>query len=251
MLDVLDLQKRYYVFDKNTIKEFIKTCKGFTAYTLENPTKSKSTDVFYDNNKRILEENGLLLRKRILGAKSQIKLKRRFSEPQHFYSDALRKHEREKEVSTKEPLSKHFFFLNNALNSMYSSSLNFDPDKLFEQMRIILTIDVKETSWKVFGPGGFKAIINHDIMSIQNYQTKRKNNTELIQIKMLSGESTLPYFQDFIKKIEKHCKELFFTQDSRYEIAQRLTKPLPTKEELKRLQRERALAAADAEGNKK
>ena len=91
-------------------------CKGFTAYTLEAPRKSKSTDIFYDNNKRLLEENGLLLRKRILGAKSIIKLKRRFSTPQHFYSDALRKHEREKEVLTREPLSKHFFFLNNDNN---------------------------------------------------------------------------------------------------------------------------------------
>ena len=98
MLDVLDLQRRYYVFDKSTFKTFIKMCNGFTAYTLEGPTKSTSTDIFYDSDKRILEENGLLLRKRIQGAKSIIKLKRRFSTPQDFYSDALRKHEREKEV---------------------------------------------------------------------------------------------------------------------------------------------------------
>ena len=139
MLDVLDLQKRYYVFNSSTIKNFIKMCDGFTAYTLEKPSKSNSTDIFYDNSKRLLEENGLLLRKRILGSKSIIKLKRRFSEPQHFYSDALRKHEREKEVLTKEPLSKHFFFLNNALNSMYSTPLNFDPDKLFEQINETLS----------------------------------------------------------------------------------------------------------------
>ena len=251
MLDVLDLQKRYYVFNSNTIKSFIKMCDGFTAYTLEKPTKSNSTDIFYDSSKKILEENGLLLRKRILGSKSIIKLKRRFNEPQHFYSDALRKHEREKEVSTKAPLSKHFFFLNYALNSIYNTPLNFDPDKLFEQMKVILTIDIKETSWKVFGAGGFKAVINHDILKMHNFQTKRKNTCELIQVKMLSADSTLPYFEDFITKIQKHCKEIFFTQDSRYEIAQRMTKPLMTKEELKALKRERALAAAEAEGSKK
>ena len=251
MLDVLDLQKRYYVFNSNTIKSFIKMCDGFTAYTLEKPTKSKSTDIFYDSSKKILEENGLLLRKRIMGSKSIIKLKRRFNEPQHFYSDALRKHEREKEVATKDPLSKHFFFLNNALNSIFNTPLNFDPDKLFEQMKVILTIDIKETSWKVFGAGGFKAVINHDVLKMQNYQTKRKNTCELIPVKMLSADSTLPYFEDFITKIQKHCKEIFFTQDSRYEIAQRMTKPLMTKEELKALKRERALAAAEAEGSKK
>ncbi len=251
MLDVLDLQRRYYVFDKSTFKTFIKMCNGFTAYTLEGPTKSTSTDIFYDSDKRILEENGLLLRKRIQGAKSIIKLKRRFSTPQDFYSDALRKHEREKEVLTKEPLSKHFFFLNNALNSMYTTSLNFDPDKLFEQMRVILTIDIKETSYKVFGAGGLKASINHDVLKFHNYQTKRKNVCELIQVKMLSADSTLPYFQDFITKIEKHCKEIFYTKDSRYEIAQRLTKPQLSKEELKKLKRERALEAAEKEGEQK
>ncbi len=241
MLDVLDLQKRYYVFDKNTFKGFIKMCNSFTSYTLEGPRKSKSTDVFYDSDKRILEENGLLLRKRILGSKSIIKLKRRFSSPQHFYSDALRKHEREKEVLTKEPLSKHFFFLNNALNSMYSTPLNFDPDKLFEQMRVILTIDIKTTSYTVFGAGGFKAVISQDKMKMHNMQTKRKNDCELIQVKMTSPENTLPYFEDFIKKIEKHCKEIFFTTDSRYEIAQRITKPLPTKAELQKMKMEKAL----------
>ncbi len=250
MLDVLEMQKRYYVFDKNTIKQFIKMCDGFTAYTLEKPTKSTSTDVFYDSDKRILEENGLLLRKRIMGAKSIIKLKRRFNESQHFYSDALRKHEREKEVPTKDGLAKHFFFLNNALNSMYSTPLNFDPDKLFAQMKVILTIDIKETSWKLFGAGGFKAVINHDILKVHNFQTKRKNDTELIQIKLLSADSTLPYFQDFITKIEKHCKEIWFTQDSRYEIAQRITKPALTKEEIKKLQQERALKMAEEEGKK-
>ena len=250
MLDVLETQRRYYVFDKNTFKSFIKMCKGFTAYTLEAPRKSKSTDIFYDNNKRLLEENGLLLRKRILGAKSIIKLKRRFSTPQHFYSDALRKHEREKEVLTREPLSKHFFFLNNALNSMYTTTLNFDPDKLFEQMRVILTIDITTTSYTVFGPGGFKAIINQDLMKMKNFQTKRKNNCELIQIRMTSADSTLPYFEDFITKIEKHCKEIFKTQDSRYEIAQRITKPLPTKAELKKMQLERALQQEEQDAKK-
>lgn len=250
MLDVLDLQRRYYVFDKKTFKIFMKMCNSFTSYTIESPKTSRSTDIFYDSNKRILEENGLLLRKRVLGSKSVIKLKRRSSSPQHFYSDALRKHEREKEVLTKEPLSKHFFFLNNALNSMYSTALNFDPDKLFEQMRVILTIDIKETSYKVFGAGGFKALINHDIMKMNNYQTKRKNSSELIQIKMISAESTLPYFQDFITKIEKHCKEIFYTKDSRYEIAQRITKPLPTKEELKKMQLEKAMQEEENQAKK-
>lgn len=235
MLDVLKTQRRYNVFDKNTFKHFLKVCDSLTTYKLDKPTVKKSTDIFYDNNKNILEENGLLLRKRVMGSKSTIKLKRRVESKQYFYSDALRKHEREKEVPTRDPLSKHFFFLNNALNSMFTNTLQIDPDKLFEQMRVTLTIDIKEKCYKVFGGGGLKAEIHNQRLKFTNYRTKRKNKCELIQIKMLSGDNTLPYFEDFYKRIEKHCKEIFYTTDSKYEIAERMTKPLPTKEELKQL----------------
>ena len=87
-------------------------------------------------------------------------------------------------------------------------------------------------------------------MKMRNFQTKRKNNCELIQIRMTSADSTLPYFEDFITKIEKHCKEIFKTQDSRYEITQRITKPLPTKAELKKMQLERALQQEEQDAKK-
>ncbi len=239
MLDVLQTQRRYYVFDKNTFKHFLKLCDSLPSYKLEKPTKRKSTDIFYDNAKNILEETGLLLRKRVYGAKSKLKIKRRVDQKQYFYSDVLRSHEREKEIATRDPLSKHYFFLNNALNSMFTNTLQFDPDKLFDQMQVTLTIDIKETCYKMFGGGGLKAEIRDQKLKFVNYRTKRKSSCDLIQIVMLSDDNTLPYFEDFWKLVEKRCKEIFYTTDSRYEIGERMTKPLPTKEELKQLRIQR------------
>ncbi len=250
MLDVLQTQRRYYVFDKNTFKHFLKVCNSLTTYKLEKPFTRKSTDIFYDSAKNILEENGLILRKRVYGSKSKIKIKRRIDSRQYFYSDALRSHEREKEVPTRDPLSKHFFFLNNALNSMFTNTLQIDPDKLFEQMRVILTIDIKETCYKVFGGGGLKAEIRNQKLKIRNFRTKRKNTCELIQIVMLSQDNSLPFFEDFYKRLEKHCKEIFYTTDSRYDLAERITKPLPTKEELKQL-RIQKLREQEMQGDQK
>jgi len=195
--------------------------------------------VFYDNDTKILEENFLILRKRIIGTKATLKLKRSEVARDNMYMDKLRENEREKEILAKDPLSKHFFFLNNALNSMYATALKFDPDKLFEKMKVILTIDIKRESYKVFGPGGFKAEISCENFKVKNFQTQRKNTTEFIQIKLLSGENTLTYYQDFIARAEKHCKEIFPTTDSRYTMARRVTKPLPTKEELEKLKQEK------------
>ncbi len=233
MLDVFQTEKRYYVFDNKTFVRFLEKCRKLGRYTIGKPKKSTILDFYFDSKNRLLDQNNLVLRKRVLGNKSILKLKRRFNIPQLFYSDSIRKNEREKEVPTSDPLSKYLFFFNNALNSMYSSTLKFDPDNIFKNLEVILTIKIKQTSYTVLGIGGFKAEIRHQILIFKNYITKRKNSSELIEIKMTSQDSTLQMFEDFIKRIEKHCKEIFYTKDNKYDLATRLTKPLPSKAELK------------------
>lgn len=248
MLDVLKTERRYTVFDKNSFVHFIRECRGLTTYTLENPEFCTITDIYMDNDKKLLEQNELLLRKRIIGNKAILRIKRLRPNPQLFYSDNLRAHEREKEINPRDKLSKHFFFLNNALNSMFSSTLKFDPDKLFEQMQVTLIMKMKQTRYLLFGYGGLKVELTNQKIDVQNNVTKRKNKTELIQIKLLSNDSTLHLFEDFVTRIEKHCKEIFYTQDSRYAIGQNATKPLPTKEERKQMKLE-ALKRKAAEEN--
>lgn len=248
MLDVLKTERRYMVFDANTFTHFIKECRGLTTYTLDRPEVCTITDVYMDNDKKILEQNELLLRKRIIGNKALLRLKRLHPNPQLFYSDNLRAHEREKEINPRDKLSKHFFFLNNALNSMFTNTLRFDPDKLFEQMQVTLIMKMKQTRYLLFGYGGLKVELTNQKIQVQNNITKRKNNTELIQIKLLSNDNTYHLFEDFVTRIEKHCKEIFYTQDSRYDIGKNVTKPLPTKEERKKMKLE-ALKRKAAEEN--
>lgn len=234
MLNIFKLERRYTVFDKKTYAHFLKMVKTMTTYTLDDPIKTKIVDYYYDNDARLLDENQLLLRKRVCGSKAELKIKRRYFDPQYFYTDNLRSHEREKEISAKDPLSKHFFFLNNALNSMFSNALKFDPDKLFEQTKVNMIIQIEQENRKLFGYGGLKIEIRHEKLKITNKLTKRKAYTEIIQLKLLSAEDTTDLFDDFITRVERHCKEIFYTKDSKYEIAVKNTKPLPTREERKK-----------------
>lgn len=235
-MHILKIERRYFVFDKHTIKHLLEKIKNLGTYSLDpKPTKKTVLDLYFDSPKKLLEENGLILRKRILGSKSVLKLKRRFEMPEFFYYDGIRQHEREKEINTSDPLSKHLFFLNNALNSMFSNGLKIDTDNIFKSLEVILTLKHKHKIYKVFGYGGLKVEIRHQKMVIKNFQTKRKNKTEIIEIKMVSAENTHQLFEDFIKRIEKHCKEIVYTKDSRLDMALRLTKQLPTRAEKKAL----------------
>ncbi len=231
MLNIFKINRRYGVFDEKTYGRFIELLQSMTTYTMDSPETSKVVDYYYDSPTGILEQNELLLRRRVMGRKAELKIKRRYFSEKYMYSDSLREHEREKEIAPRDPLSKHYFFLNNALNSMFSNNLQFDPDKLFEQMRVIMILSVKQESRKLFGYGGLKVEVRHEDIKIENKKTGRKNRTEQIQLRLLSGDDTLPIFEDFISRVEKRCKEIFYTRDSKFEIAYRMTKPLPSKEE--------------------
>ena len=234
MLNIFKLERRYSVFDEKTYQRLIKLLETMTTYTMDLPIHSRLTDYYYDNEANLLEKNELLLRRRVWRNKAELKIKRRYFAPEYFYSDNLRSHEREREIGINDPLSKHYFFLNNALNSMFSNNLQFDPDKLFEQMRVIMVIKIEQETRKLFGYGGLKVEVRREKLKIENRQTRRKNKTELIQFKLLSSDDTLPIFDDFIKRVERHCKEIFYTKDSKFEIAYRMTRPLPSKEEMKK-----------------
>ena len=238
MLNIFKLERRYTVFDDKTYSKLLKTIKTMTTYTLEEPVKKDLTDYYFDNSKNLLDENELLLRKRVCGSKAELKIKRKYFNPQYFYTDNLRSHEREKEINAYDSLSKHYFFLNNALNSMFSNNLQFDPDKLFEQMVVYLTIKIKQETRTLFGYGGLKVEVKRERLKIYNKRTKRKAKSEIIQFKLLSAERTLPLFEDLITRVERHCKELFYTKDSKHEIAIKITKPLPSKEERKKMKEE-------------
>jgi len=160
MLNIFKLERRYTVFDEKTYNRFLKTVKTMTTYTLDDPERKKIVDYYYDNDARLLEENELLLRRRVCGPKAELKIKRRHFDPQYFYTDNLRSHEREKEISSKDPLARHFFFLNNALNSMFSNALKFDPDKLFEQPKENLFLRMDQENGKLFVYGGLKIEIS-------------------------------------------------------------------------------------------
>lgn len=257
MLNIFKLERRYSVFDEKTYNHLIKLLNTMTTYTMDSPTRTKLTDIYYDNQKNLLEENGLLLRRRVYKNKAELKIKRRYFAPEYYYSDSLRSHEREREIGIHDSLSQHYFFLNNALNSMFSNNLQFDPDKLFEQMQVVMVIKIEQETRKLFGYGGLKVEVRREKLKIENKRTRRKNKTEMIQFKLLSSDDTLPVFEDFIKRVERHCKEIFYTKDSKFEIAFRMTQPLPSKEEMRKRieelekQRRQQEANENITGNKK
>jgi len=231
MLNKNNHLKTYTTFDEKSYEKLLAVIRNMKAYSLDYSQSAKMTDYFYDNAGQLLTNSGIVLRRRVMGKKAYLNIMRLHYDEQFFYMDHLRSHERELEIASSDPLSKHYFFLNNALNSMFTNALQFDTDKLFEQMNVILTMEVAREVRTILGFGGLKVELRCDKTKFLNKLTNRKNAIDIVRFRLLSGEETLPFYEDFIKKVEKYCKEIFRTQENRLEIALRMTKPLPTKEE--------------------
>ena len=72
MLNIFKLERRYTVFDEKTYLRLLKTIKTMTTYTLDEPIRKKLVDYYYDNSNNLLDENELLLRRRVYGSKAEL-----------------------------------------------------------------------------------------------------------------------------------------------------------------------------------
>lgn len=240
MLDIYQLKRRYTTFDDKTIGKLLKVMLAMTTYSMEEVTKKNVTDYFYDSTSNLLNENGLYLSRRRLDKEDILKIGRIHYDLQYFYMDRIREKERQRSISKKDKLSDHFFFLSNALNSMFSNALQFDTDKLFSKMHTVMRIKMQQTERYIIGYGGLKVMFRYEKTVFQNFLTRRKNKVNMVQFLLVSGDETLPIFEEFIRRVEKYCKEIFLTKESRIELALRMTMPLPSKEDARKRREELA-----------
>lgn len=240
MLDIFQLKRRYTTFDDKSINKLMKALLAMTTYSMDEPVQKKVEEYYYDSQANLLQENGIYLVKRVTDKDAMLKIGRIHYDKQYFYMDRIREKDRQEIIPRGDKLSDHYFFLSNALNSMFSNALKFDTDKLFEKTHTIMRMEMKQTERYMLGYGGLKMIFRYEKLSFENYATHRKNNTNLVQFKLVSGDETLPVFEEFIRRLEKYCKEIFLTKESRLELALRMTKPLPSKQDMRQFKIEMA-----------
>ena len=61
-------------------------------------------------------------------------------------------------------------------------------------------------------------------IKIVNNFTKRKTDLNMVSIEQKSSSVLTKEFQEFATKLEKYCKELTPTDESKYQLASKMTK---------------------------
>ncbi len=197
----------------------------------------RTNQVFYDTSTNLLEKAGIVLSKVSTPEKTYFMVERQSFLPKTF----SRRNEQVfiHEVGIRDKVSDHAFYLVDGIKSLFTTQFTIDLENVLKNIfpKIIVSSDVAK--YNVLSGGGFKAILLFKDVKIKNLETKRKAANKLLNVSIDCPETYMTAFKYFNQQIDKYCKELVPFDESLYDYAHRVTKPLPqkklTKEEKQQL----------------
>lgn len=214
--------KSYTAFSKQTFKNIIKLDHEMPMYEFVPERRYSVDEIFFDTPNNLLASAGIILSKVIEDGKAYFKIER------EEYSFEKRLSSGRKvfiqPAGLRDTIVDHTLFLTDGISSMFSTKFNIDFQNVFKMAVPKLELNSKIDVLKILSGVGFKGEISFEEIKIINYFTKRKSDLNMVTIEQKSSSVLTKEFQEFATKLEKYCKELTLTNESKYQIAIKMTK---------------------------
>ena len=216
--------KTYTLFDKNSMRNIMALQAKAPVYTFVPEEKSVMKKIYLDSNS-LLSSAGILLYKNVEKNKASFVVER-----EKYNKDAkksiIKRDEKifVQDIGVKDTVVDHIFFLSDGIRQMFSTQFYIDLDNVLKMVYPTIDITSKKTIFKILSGKGFKGQLVFEDVTIKNNLTKRTANTYMLTVKQTSKTYDFSEFNELISNLEKFCNEAFPTDDTIYEIAQRMTK---------------------------
>lgn len=219
--------KQYTVYSKKGFKNILALENVFPQYTFSFYEKAKIEEIYYDSKTNDLASAGIIISKNIEHNKGFIKIEREFVKQKGI---TLEKNKEEKmyvhPIVVKDKVTDHMFFIIDGILNMFSTKFHIDLENIIKVAVPTIIITNKQKRYKIYGGTGFKAEMYFEDISFKNMRSKRTGNTLMLTVKLLSSEKFLPHFDEFLKQLEKHVKELINLTETKHNIARKMTRPV-------------------------
>lgn len=215
--------KTYTLFSKNSLNKVLSVSQIVPKYSFHGEGRDVSVEIYLDSPNNLLTSAGILLSKVIEEGKTYFRVER-----ESYLSEKKLLITKEKRVfihpiGAKDSVSDHALFLIDGITSMFSTKFHIDLDNVLKTVLPKLEVENKRNHFKVLSGNGFKAEMVQEDISIKNYDTKRKAELLMLKIEQVSSKISLSEFDDFTFNLEKYCKEIIPFNESKYDIAKRMT----------------------------
>ena len=222
-LDIIRDKRRFEMFNEHSKDKVLEINSFFGKYLMHFEERVKKRFVYYDTPNLDLIKSGIILYKTTIGnfcelnmANDTLPTIRNYKTRNSFKHFTLN-------MKPHESILKHKDFLIDSFTDMFISSINFDPEFLMRKLQVSYTIDTVSTEYRSMNISGLKITYSFDKDVYTNHFNGVVKRANILTIYQHSQPNTDDDFNDLISKLERYCKELTSTKETKIMIARRLT----------------------------
>ncbi|MDD2227521.1 MAG: hypothetical protein PHH71_02965 [Clostridia bacterium] len=226
-----DKFKRYDILTNVAEKKILSQARSLNIDEFSYEGRYKYSIIYYDTPENLLTNTGILLYKTWEKGKYYFVIQRRSILPS---TSKLKRNEIYRhQIKHSDTPYMHSFYLINGITSMFSTQFSIDLEYVIKNVRPKIIVNIKTTVYKAFNGTGFKSNLYFEDVVYNNTATKQQRKNKELTIELLAPKSFLPAYKNFIRLLEKYCKDIFAKNETHYEYANRITQP-PTKKDDKK-----------------
>ena len=235
-LDKIRQKRRFEMFNSNSKYKVLELNSFFGKYIMHFEEKINKVFTYYDTPNHDLEKSNIVLYKTQIGNFTELNMATEKINSSFRYTVRTNYKHYAKQIKPHDSILKHKDFLIDNFTNMFMSSINFDPEFLMKKLQVAYVIKTTSTEYRSMNVSGLKITYSFDTDVYTNYFTNQIVKSDILTIYQHSAQNTDEDFEDLISKLERYCKELTPTKDTKIMIARRLTtpkmesKPINTKE---------------------
>ena len=185
----------------------------------------KSSEIFYDTPNDLLYKAGVVLSRVQEGDRVFFKVA-----PSASLSKIATQKIFSHKVGVKDTIKDHAFYLVDGIKSLFSTPFSIDVENVIKNAIPKIGVFTSASVYKVISGTGFRAYMCHEETKYENYETKRKQHSQGMTIKMIGPEQYKNEFISFNDSIKKYCKEFIEIHDNIYEHAKKITRKIDAKQ---------------------
>lgn len=227
-LDVIRQKRRFEMFSAKTKEKVLELNSFFGKYNMRFEERVKKCFTYYDTPNNDLQKSNIVLFKTQIGNFVELNMAtEKVNTTQRYAIRSNYKHFT-KQIKATDSIFKHKQWLIESFKGMFLSSVNFDPEFLFNKLQIAYVISTISEEYRSFNITGLKITYSFDKDTYLNKRNNRKVNANILTIYQHSTPNSNDDFEDLISKITRYLKELTPTSETKIMIARKLTNATTT-----------------------
>ena len=199
----------------------------FGKYIMHFEEKINKVFTYYDTPNRDLEKSNIVLYKTQIGNFTELNMATEKINSTFRYAMRTNYKHFTKQIKPFDSILKHKEFLIDNFTNMFMSSINFDPEFLMKKLQVAYVIKTTSIEYRSMNVSGLKITYSFDSDHYTNNFNNQIATSDILTIYQHSAQNTDEDFENLMGKLERYCKELTPTKDTKIMIARRLTAPKP------------------------